>query len=72
MISIETQNILEKFNTLVRRSVQANAKDIRMTTVDAVLLMGELSNVMARLAVMENSKTATAITDAHHFDGGKF
>ena len=71
-ISIETQTAIEKFNAVIRRAIQARSKDVRLDISDASILMGELSNVMTRLAVLENGAASAGIADGHQMDGGKF
>ena len=71
-ITLETQAAIEKFNTAVKHAVQARSKDVRLSMDLAVILMGELSNVMSRLAVLENASATQTVADGHHLDGGKF
>ena len=71
-ITLETQAAIEKFNMTVKRAIQSRSKDVRLDLTDATILMGELSNVMSRLAVLENGSATQVVADGHHLDGGKF
>ena len=71
-ISVETQAAVEKFNLMVKRASQARSKEVRLDIADATVLMGELSNILARLAVLENGTATSGMGDGHHLDGGKF
>ena len=76
-VSIETLTTIEQFNKTVNRAIQARSKDVRISIDIAMALVAELSNVMARLAVLETSvATATASlyeeVKSHKFDGGRF
>lgn len=70
MISNATTSAIEKFTTMVRRSTQARAKDLRIDMIDATNLMGEIANILARLAVAENKTVQQHETTTVNMDAG--
>lgn len=72
MISNATISAIEKFTTMVKRSTLAHAKDIRLDMVDATNLMGEIANVMTRLAVAEHRTVQQHETTTVQMDAGNF
>jgi hypothetical protein len=71
MTSFTTETI-EKFTAMVKRSVNAHAKDMRIDMNDATSLMAEIANVLARLAVLENKTVQRQETTTAQMDGGSF
>ena len=72
MISSSTTEAIEKFTSMVKRSALARAKDVRIDMVDATLLMGEIANVMARLAVAEHKTVVQNEATTVQVDAGIF
>lgn len=72
MISSATTSTIEKFTTMVRRSTQAHAKDMRIDMIDASNLMGEIANILARLVVAENKTVQQHETTTVFMDAGNF
>lgn len=72
MISTLTTEAIEKFTTMVKRSAQTRAKEMRLDMVDATNLMAEIANLTTRLAVHENQKLVYHETTTAQMDGGGF
>jgi uncharacterized tellurite resistance protein B-like protein len=72
MISSMTTEAIEKFTTMVRRSMQARSKDLRLDMTDATNLMVEIANLATRLAVYEYETVKRIATTTAEMDGGAF
>ncbi len=72
MISPDTAVTFEKFTQNVKRAIQARSKDVRIEINDANLLMTEIANVVARLAVLEHHTAKEATSMSVSMDGGGF
>jgi hypothetical protein len=72
MISPATTVIIDKIANIVKRSAQAHSKDIRLEMTDATMLIAEIANITARLAVLENAENAKVENLSVSMHGGKF